>query len=146
MIINLKKKLYLLDGYIKLRNKYSKNLLTQKTTIEETEAWLKNTDIEVICSIKNEKITGACILHIYRNGEITIFVAEKNKGLGSRLLREIEMVATKRHLKKIWAWTDISNLTAVNFFLKNGYIKRSFCYKNFSDKKLKGIIFEKIII
>jgi N-acetylglutamate synthase-like GNAT family acetyltransferase len=145
MIVDLKKSPEFINQYVLLRNRFLDLLLTDKVTEEDTKNWLKNKNVEVICSIEENVLIGACIIHLYREGEITIFVKKSRKGTGTLLLKEVESVAKKKGLNKIWAFTRSDNSKAENFFLINGYHKKGSEMKKHKTVEVLGTVFEKKI-
>lgn len=145
MILDLKKNKDKIKKYILLRNKYSGIILTRRVNISETIKWLEEKDVEVFIDVEKNKLIGASILHSYRKGEITIFVDEKSKKIGTKLLKRLEKSAKTNNLHKVWAWTSIKNPIASIFFIKNGYIPLNFEEKHYKNKKIRGIIYEKIL-
>jgi GNAT superfamily N-acetyltransferase len=144
-ILNLKEHPYLLKDYVKIRNTYYRDLLSDRVTIEQTGNWLTTRDVEVLVAY-DISVIGACILHVYRNAEVTIFVTNTRKGIGSLLLNKIEELAIKRHIPYLWAWTNHSNLAAQALFKKNNYTPQSTAVKIYHDKPISGIVFEKSIL
>ena len=144
-ILNLKQHHHLLKDYVKLRNAFSKDLLSDHVTMEQTEAWLTRRDVEVLVAF-DTRLIGACILHVYRNAEVTIFVADTGRGIGSLLLNKIEELAQKRHILNLWAWTKLSNHAAQALFKKNNYTPQSRSVKIYHDNEITGIKFEKYIL
>lgn len=55
-----------------------------------------------------------------------MYTREQNKGVGQRILAELEKGARDLKYKKIILETGIQNETAINFYLRNGY---SICEK-----------------
>jgi len=144
-IIDLKETSFFIDQYVDLRNSYCNLLLTEPVTVSGTNAWIKSRDIEVRCAVCGNVLLGSVILYLTRDGEVTYFVKEKNKGLGSRLLEIIEKVAGEKNLKKIWAWVLSDNVIAQHTFLKNGYKMKETSIKKFQNQMRDGFVFEKIL-
>lgn len=142
-IIDLKETPFFIDQYVDLRNSYCDLLLTEPVTADGTIEWLNNRDIEVRCAVRNDVLLGAVILYLSRNGEVTYFVKEKNKGHGSKLLDIIGEVAGERNLKRIWAWVLCDNLIAQHTFVKNGYEMKEPSAKKFRHQVRDGFIYIK---
>lgn len=142
-IVPLKKNLGYLDAYINLRNQYCELLLTNPVTRAETLVWLKNYHVSVLLAITGELLEGVVILHVYRKGEISIFIKNSRLGTGTQLLQEIEKVAKIEKLKKIFAWVDAANKSSVNFFLKNKFMLTDQYDKEYRGIKRKGFVYIK---
>lgn len=143
-IYNLKKHIKYLQEYVNLRNIYHNELLTETVTDKETISWLTSYNIEVIIAVEDTSVTGACILHIYRNGEITIFIKDKRLGIGTMLLKTAEKHARIMKLPELYAWIDDQNIASKKFFLTNGYTIINTATKIYRGKKINGSIYQKI--
>lgn len=142
-VLRLRDESNYLEEYIVLRNHLKKFLLANSVNLEETKDWLNYFDVEVIIAIENKKLLGACILHIYRDGEVSIFTRTSRNGIGTILLNEIEKYAIQRKFKSIWAWISDTNIASQNFFKKNEFVKKRKKIKIYSDEKIKGSIYIK---
>jgi RimJ/RimL family protein N-acetyltransferase len=111
----------------------------------ETREWLKKNDIEIRSLVENDILLGVVILYLNKEGEISFFAKELNKGIGSRLLNIIEEVAKKKNLKSIWAWVLGENLIAQKAFEKNGFKKESVSEKEYKGVLRKGIQYKKYL-
>ena len=131
--IDLKEKEDFLDQYIDLRNKYIELLLTSPVTLPETKEWIKRNNIEIRGLVQDNVLLGAVILYLSRNGEITFFVKEPNKGIGSKLLQIIQNIARGKGLQSVWAWVLEDNFIAQRTFEKNGFVKTGM-----SEREYKG--------
>ena len=131
--IDLKEKEDFLDQYIDLRNKYIELLLTSSVTLPETKGWVKRNNIEIRGLVQDNVLLGAVILYLSRNGEITFFVKDPNKGIGSKLLQIIQNVAREKGLQSVWAWVLNDNFIAQRTFEKNGFVKTGM-----SEREYKG--------
>jgi L-amino acid N-acyltransferase YncA len=144
-IINLRTHLTYLEKYISLRNSCHNQLLTNIVTTEETEEWLRHTNPEILIAVENQDVTGLCIMHIHRKGEISICVKYQNKGIGSLLLRKMETRAKKRKLSAVWAWVSKNNTVSLNFFYKNGFKADGEQIKQYNGENNIGNKFKKEI-
>jgi len=63
----------------------------------------------------------------------------RNKGLAKKLYSKLEIFAKEKHLKKIKLSTTSQMKTAINFYMKNGFIKTK------EDKEKNQIFFEKLL-
>lgn len=129
-IYELKSNSKYLNDYINLRNSFIKELDTKTVTVSQTINWLNSYNIKVLIAVQDAKLIGCVIIHIYRDGEITIFTKNKRTGLGSLLLKKVVSLARKKGLSKIWAWTLIENINANFLFMKNGFEFDKDIYKN----------------
>lgn len=144
-VINLKKDEYFLKQYVSLRNSYTKLLLTSPVVIGQTKKWLTRDDIEIRGLAQANVLLGIAILYIGRNGEIAFFVKYPSKGIGSRLLKIIEVVAKERGLKYTWAWVLKDNLMAQRAFIKNGFKNEGTSSKEYQGAVIAGIRYIKIL-
>ena len=98
--------------YVRLRNKYLKELMTNPITEEGTRSWKGG---RILCSVKKNVLKGAVIL--YNNGQLAVFVKEPNKGIGTELLKGI----------KGWACIRTDNHISQHLFRKSGFkfVKKS---------------------
>ena len=144
-IIDLRKREDFINQYVRLRNAYAELLLTSPVNISETREWLKKNDIEIRSLVENDILLGVVILYLNKEGEISFFVKESSKGIGSRLLNIIEEVAKKKNLKSIWAWVLEENLIAQKAFEKNRFKKESVSWKEYKGIVRKGIQYKKYL-
>ncbi len=87
---------------------------------------------------------GVAILYIDKGGEIAFFVRDQNRGFGSRLLNAIEMAATGRGLKNVWAWVLDDNYIAQRVFEKSGYVRgKKASPKVYDKKQYRSVVFRK---
>ena len=144
-IIDLRKREDFINQYVQLRNAYAELLLTSPVNISETREWLQKNDIEIRSLVENDVLLGVVILYLSKEGEISFFVKESSKGIGSRLLNIIEEVAKKKNLKSIWAWVLKENLIAQKAFERNGFKKESVSEKEYKGIVRKGIQYKKYL-
>jgi ribosomal protein S18 acetylase RimI-like enzyme len=142
-IIDLKKDEFFVPQYVELRNHYVDLLLTDSVTVDETKEWLVKANIEVRCFVDNHVLVGVVILYLDKEGEVAFFVKNRNRGIGSQLLKVIEEVAKEKRLNSLWAWVMSSNLTAQKTFTKNGYLLEGETEKKFRNKIFRGFVFRK---
>lgn len=145
-IIDLKKDEFFIPQYVELRNHYVDLLLTNSVSADETKEWLGREDVEIRCLIEDNVLTGAAILYLNKKGEVAFFVKNRNRGVGSQLLKVIEEVAKGKKLNSLWAWVMSSNLAAQKTFIKNGYLLEGETEKRFRDKVFPGFVFRKRIV
>jgi len=141
--VNIKKEKKLLEQYIDLRNKYSKDILSRPVTYPATIDWLKKTDVEIYGLVKNDNLLGVILIYIEKGNEVTFFAKEPGKGIGDKLLKIADRIAKKRKLSRLWAWTRIENLPAIKAFEKNSYKKTGVKFRKYQGEKIKGYIFIK---
>jgi predicted acetyltransferase len=142
-VINLKEEEIFIEQYVDLRNTYSELLLTKPVGIRETREWLQSHDIEIRGIVQDDRLLGAAILYLNRDGEIAFFVRYPFKGIGNRLLNIMELVGKERKIKKLWAWVLDENIPAKKTFLNNGYRLEGKSEKLFKDRIRKGVILSK---
>jgi len=144
-IVDLRKQIELIDRYIYLRNQFCSELLTNPVTQKETLNWLANYDVIVLLAVEKKSVIGACILHTYRNGELSLFIEKQRKGTGTLLLQQIEKIAKIKRLSIVYAWVDEKNIPSNNFFQKNEFTIREKKYKEYKNKKILGTIYQKTL-
>jgi ribosomal protein S18 acetylase RimI-like enzyme len=143
--IDLKKEKDFVNQYVQLRNTYAELLLTSPMNISKTKEWLKKNDIEIRALVEDDILLGVVILYQNKEGEISFFVKDPNKGIGSRLLNIIEGIARKKNLKSIWAWVLKENLIAQKVFEKKGFIKEGKSEKEYKGMVREGIKYKKYL-
>lgn len=142
-IVDFKRDEQYLPQYVDLRNRYVDLLLTSPVNIDGTKKWMRETDVEMRGIVVNETLCGAVILYLSKEGEVTFFVREPNKGFGSRLLNVADMVARERGLEKVWAWVLDNNRIAQRAFEKNGYHREGVTIRNHEGREFRGVIYKK---
>ncbi len=142
-IVDLKKNLQYLDQYIVLRNNYKDDLFTEIVTYQETRNWLQNNSIVNMIATQNKMLLGVVILYIDKKNEVTIFVKEKNKGIGTLLLKEIEKHAIKNGLTYLLSWIEASNKASKTLFIKEKYTLIHEKIKKYNNINYNGNIFKK---
>ena len=121
MILNLKEHPELVPEYVELRNRYTALLLTQPVELLETVQWINNTTAEIRVIKEENSLLGVVIVYLDRGGEIAFFARNRNKGIGSSLLKIADEVARIRKIPSLWAWVREDNPIAVRVFEKCGY-------------------------
>jgi N-acetylglutamate synthase-like GNAT family acetyltransferase len=144
-IIDLRKREDFINQYVQLRNAYAELLLTSPVNVSETREWLQKNDIEIRSLVENDVLLGVVILYLNKEGEISFFAKDLNKGIGSRLLNIVEEVAKKKNLKSIWAWVLEENLIAQKAFERGGFKKESVSEKEYKGIVRKGIQYKKYL-
>jgi len=144
-IIDLKKDEFFVPQYVELRNYYADFLLTDSVTVDETKEWLVQANIEVRCLVEDHVLVGVVILYLDKEGEVAFFVKNKNRGIGSQLLKVIEDVAEEKSLHSLWAWVVSSNIAARKTFTKNGYLLEGEAERRHRNKRLQGFVFRKTL-
>lgn len=141
----LDEKSIFLEDYIKLRNKYSSNILSGDVTLANTIKWIKETNNYIRLAINNNKLVGVCILYTNKSNEITIFTKYPNRGIGSLLLNDIENIARKNNILRIWSWIENGNESSKKLFKKLNFFKKEEKTKFFININKHGAIFQKIL-
>lgn len=118
--------------------------MTQPVDIPKTEAWIRREDIEVRGMAEGDVLLGAVVLYMERSGEVAFFVKEPGRGIGTRLLEEIEPVAARRGLARIWAWVSADNLVARKVFEKKGYRAVENRSKVYHGRNFSGTCYERL--
>jgi GNAT superfamily N-acetyltransferase len=142
-IVNLRERKEFLKRYVELRNRYIKELLTEKVTTPGTLKWIANTDVEIYGLVGKDTLLGVILVYIEKQGEVAFFAREPGKGYGSRLLKIANKIAKKRNLSYLRAWVNEGNVPAVRAFEKNGYIRQGVKIREYSEKRIKGFNFIK---
>jgi len=142
-IIDLKQDEFFLPQYVELRNHYVDLLLTNSVTVDETKDWLVKENVEVRCFVDSQTLIGVVILYLNKEGEVAFFVKNRNRGVGSQLLKVIEEVAKGKKLNGLWSWVMSSNLAAQKAFTKNGYLLEGETERRYRNKILRGFVFRK---
>ena len=145
-IIDLKQDEFFIPQYVELRNHYIDLLLTNSVTVDETKEWLFKENIEVRCFVNNHVLVGVVILYLNKEGEVAFFMKNRNRGVGSQLLKVIEEVAKGKKLNSLWAWVMSSNLAAQKSFFNNGYLLDGETAKRYKNKNLRGFVFRKKLL
>lgn len=92
--------------------------------------WLKNSfnkDGKFITYYKDEKdYLGYCLFHIEENNTcvIELIAVDKNntkRGIGTLLIQSVEQYCYKNEINKIEVGTQLENIKAQNFYIKNGF-------------------------
>ncbi len=144
-IVLIKDDLNFIKQYVELRNFYSDLLLTEKVNVEQTVEWINQNDVDVVGIADQNIILGIVMIYYNKDGEVTVFAREKNKGIGSILLDIGEKTARKR-INTIWSWVLEDNKIAKHVFLKNGYfVSEESKERIFNGKNYFGTVFKKYI-
>lgn len=144
-ILDLKEHLHLLPQYVELRNSYSDLLLSQSVEISESVQWIKNTTAEIRVVEEENLISGVVLLYIDRGGEVAFFARQKNKGIGTLLLRVADEVARQVQLPSTWAWVREDNVLAARVFEKSGYCVSGCEERTFKNQLIRGIRYTKTL-
>ena len=146
ILCDLKDALYLTDQYVKLRNLWAKNLLTDDVNEKETLEWLHEKSVVILVACEEDEVVGASILYLEKEGEIAIFVKRKRSGVGTTLLKEIQAQAKNKNIKKLWAWISDTNIASKKLFEKNKFNADKPCSRVFSGTIYNGMVYEMEII
>lgn len=144
-IIDLKREERFVEEYVSLRNRYSELLTTKPVTVAETRDWLKDDQIEIRALVEGDVFLGAVILYLSRDGEIAVFVRDRCKGMGTKLLKIIEQVAKEKKIESVWAWVLNDNFLAQRIFEKNGFVKEGMLKRMYEEVMNEGIRYKKDI-
>ena len=99
-------------------------------TLESYLKELKREDSVVLkAENRDGSITGFLLGRAPRGGEAAIYnigtvVAFRGSGVGSLLLEEFRKQSVERRCSAVWLEVRASNETAINFYLKRGFVKR----------------------
>lgn len=146
ILCNLKNSQHYIKPYIDLRNQNKEQLLTDTVSEDETALWLKSANVCVKVAIENDELIGAAILYFDKAGEVAIFVKRKHSGVGTALLKEIQVQARKENLKNLWAWVSNSNIASKKLFEKNKFNADIPCSRVFAGIICYGVIYKMEII
>lgn len=127
-----KKELLLIakDAYVYSRFINDKNLEFNKSKLLYYN-WLKNSfnknDKYISYYKEKNKYLGYCLFHIENSSECVIeLIATDNniqgKGIGTKLLESVDNYCLKNNIKTIKVGTQLDNIKAQNFYIKNKYI------------------------
>lgn len=142
-IISLANAPEFIEQYVELRNTYKERLFTTAVTKNDTVLWLANSDVYVGVAIDNRELVGAVVLYLSKDAELAIFTKYHNQGIGTKLLRNIKMVARQIYsLEYIWAWVAIDNTASSSLFLKCGFSRVDNICRQYAQKTLNGNKFE----
>jgi hypothetical protein len=103
IILNLKEHTIYLSQYVVLRNKHYKALNSKKVTLKETQKWIEG-NLIILIAVKKSTLLGVGIIYLDKQNEVSLFVAEKDKGIGTILMKEILKIAKIKKLR-LWGWT-----------------------------------------
>lgn len=142
-IVDIKKEACFVGQYIELRNSYTELLLTHPVDMSGTIEWLKRGDIEIKGVVEGGLLLGAVILYLDRDNEVAFFARERNKGIGSKLLGIVELVAFSRGLESLRAWVLERNVAARQTFEKNGFIEVGISGREYQGSVQQGIDYKK---
>lgn len=88
--------------------------------------WVKNAfkkEDKYFCYYEEKKILGYVLFSIHSNSITIELIAAKsnNKGIGTKLMNQIEEFALKNNINTLNVGTQLNNLNAQNFYEKNGF-------------------------
>jgi len=141
-IVNLLDEPQYLNQYILLRNSNNKKLLTACVNVDDTLVWLKDERQKVFLACENEVLLGVCIIYFSKENEVSIFVKEYKKGIGTQLLAYVKEVAESTNIKSLWAWIEDGNIASYKLFNKNGFNYKKDKKKFFNGQEYFGKIYE----
>ena len=105
---------------------YNDNML--KKSDEIYSEWTKNSfnkKDKFFCVYKEHEILGYSIFSIKDECLTIELIAidnnDKSKGIGTSLLQQVENYALENNIKKIKVGTQLDNIKAQNFYIKNGF-------------------------
>ncbi len=142
-VVDLARRPEFVSHYVELRNQYVDLLVSSPVTFASTVEWLKRDDVEVRGILKDGVLQGAVVLYLDRDGEIAFFAREPGRGIGSRLLENIEEVGKRRNLASLWAWTMERNGAARRAFEKSGFIRETDVTREYQGSRIKGMVYRK---
>ena len=146
ILCNLKNSQHYIKHYIDLRNQNKEQLLTDSISEDETILWLNSANVCVKVAIENDELIGAAILYFDKAGEVAIFVKHKRSGVGTALLKEIQVQAQNENIKNLWAWVSNTNIASKKLFEKNKFNADMPCSRVFAGINYYGIIYKMEII
>lgn len=120
-IVNISKNAFKHSRFI-----YDKNLNSNKYIVYSE--WVKNAfnkeNKYFGCYTEKDKVLGYVLFSIHKDSSITIeliAISINNKGIGSKLINQIENFAIKNNITTLNVGTQLNNLNAQNFYEKNGF-------------------------
>jgi ribosomal protein S18 acetylase RimI-like enzyme len=128
----------------KIENNYPYDLLLlADETVEGINTYLFDSDVYVV-QIEDKAVGVFCLLpHDKEDVEImNIAVVEEfqNKGIGSRMLGEVEKIAGGKNYKRIILGTADCGFKQIRFYEKNGYsqydVKKDYFLKKYPDEPI----------
>jgi N-acetylglutamate synthase-like GNAT family acetyltransferase len=136
----------LLQQYVELRNLHAKALITDQTTEEKTQEWLKTTNSLVRIAVEDKKLCGVVMLNPEKENEVSIFVRDPGKGCGLTLLIDIEEQARLHGIHDLNAWTLLTNMAAQGLFQKNKYTRVGEKEKQVGNLVYHGVAYHKELV
>lgn len=118
------------------KNAYKYSRFINDNKLDKTKSkllyynWLKNSfnkkDKYIAYYLENKKYLGYCLFHLEDDNTCVIeLIATDNnvhgKGIGSKLLKSVEAFCIDRKILKIQVGTQLDNIVAQNFYVKNGF-------------------------
>ncbi len=143
LILDLKDHPELVSQYVELRNCYCELLLTHSVDIAETIQWIEKTTAEIRVIQEGNSLLGVVLLYVDRGGEVAFFAREQNRGIGTKMLQVVDIVAKQKSLQEIWAWVREDNLVAAKVFKKCGYRESGREDRLYKEQRISGIRFTK---
>lgn len=120
-VVDLRAAPELLAGYVALRNRHARLLLTAPVDEEGTRRWLAAAPALALLLREGPRVLGAAVLYPDRDGEVAVFVDEPRRGAGSALLAAVEAAARARGMAGIRAVVRDDNAAARALFLRAGF-------------------------
>ena len=127
-----------LSSYVRLKNRYSKELLAPKITLYETKKWLNRKDVKILVAIKKNIVIAAAVLFVFRNNELAIFTKYRSRGLASKLFNILENSVNKLSIK-----VDIQNKKSLLFFRRKKYFINTHHKSFYKGMKVKTVMLSK---
>lgn len=146
ILCDLKNSQHYIKPYIDLRNQNKEQLLTDTVSEDETKLWLKSANVCVKVALENDELIGAAILYFDKAGEVAIFVKHKRSGVGTALLKEIQVQAQNENLKKLWVWVSDTNIASKKLFEKNKFNADGPCSRLFAGIIYYGVVYKMEIV
>lgn len=125
------------SGYREMGEPYIEVEITEKAK-KLFETLLNNSDVHIIVAVEENKIIGICIAYEIPkvlDGNKRILIEEmvvdpifRGKGVGSKLLENIEQYAIRQGIKYVKVTTG-TKLRANDFYRKHGYIHFENAYR-----------------
>lgn len=126
-------------AYVELRNRYTELLLTEPVDVESTRNWLTSQDVaKVRCLIDVDRLLGCVLLYPARKGEVAVFVAEKGRGVGTRLIHLVPEMVSEMGLTSAWAWVRADNPVAGRVFENCGFVPTGAETRTFQGRTVDG--------
>lgn len=110
------------------------NFITERFSIERLENLIKNTPENIIVAEYKTNLVGVAEVEFNKECPVQKIVAPElsklyilewfcGKGIGEKLIKHAENLIIQKGTNKMWLWVLETNLRAINFYKKQGYLE-----------------------